>query len=198
MNAEPGKSVTSVSSASVPLLQRHKVPAEKEVQTTSKAASSVPSGVRKKTAAKKRKTAESSDSEDYDSPVLEDSSSGVEDSSESSDSEAELGHHDQNEEYTKGEFLLIKLEGDIYYVAQVGDEAEISGDEVRNGDDITVSYMRKSSKMANSFYFPEVPDIHAVAIADVVCKLPMPLAGVTQRLARYIRFPFDFGGRVVR
>lgn len=202
MNAEPGKSVTSVSRASVPPLQRHKVPAEKEVPTTSKAASSIPSGVQKKTAAKKRKARESSDSEDYDSPVFEDSSSGVEDSSESSDSDAkldaELGHHDQNEVYTKGEFLLIKLEDHIYYVAQVGDEAEISGDEVRNGDDVTVSYMRKSSKMVNSFYFPEVPDVHAVAIADIVCKLPIPLAGITQRLARYIQFPFDFGGRVVR
>ena len=93
--------------------------------------------------------------------------------------------------FTIDDFMLVQFEGTLCYVAKIVEEVEV-------GEDLIVSDLRKKPKYSSAFCFPEVPDVHAVSVNDVICKLPSPYNSKTARLARHVRFPFDFSGRNMR
>jgi len=90
-------------------------------------------------------------------------------------------------ELTIGDFVLVRFE-EVSYVGKI----------VEKGEDITVSYLRRSSSVANAFFYPEVEDVHVADLNDVITKLPAPYKSKTARLARYERFPYNFASRDVR
>jgi len=46
-----------------------------------------------------------------------------------------------------------------------------------------MKYMRKDPTMCNTFYFPEINDIHDVFLLDIVLKLNEPT--ISKRLLKY-------------
>lgn len=87
-------------------------------------------------------------------------------------------------------FVLVKFENNIHYVAKVL--------ECDRNNEFQVSYLRKSGKISNSFYFPDVPDIHRAMKSDFVMILPKPVTTNNKRLSSYYKFGLDFHNMIVR
>lgn len=62
--------------------------------------------------------------------------------------------------------------------------------DIDENNECDVSYMRQSTQIDNSFYFPLEPDLAVVSISDIELVLPSPsLAGKTKRQSNIYSFP---------
>ncbi|XP_050503518.1 uncharacterized protein LOC126882588 [Diabrotica virgifera virgifera] len=96
----------------------------------------------------------------------------------------------ENTEILKDSFVLVKFEKNIHYVAKIL--------EIVNSYEFKISYLRRSTKVSNSFYFPDIPDIHMGLKSDFVMLLPAPIYTKNKRLSCYYRFGLEFNNFIVR
>lgn len=97
---------------------------------------------------------------------------------------------DETTEISSDSFVLVKFQNNIHYVAKIL--------EALNPNEFRISYLRKSAKVSNSFYFPDVPDIHMALKSDFAILLPNPINTKNKRLSSYFKFGVDFGNMIVR
>lgn len=88
-------------------------------------------------------------------------------------------------------FVLIRFPENIHYVAKIVENSE-------HADELKVSYLRKSTKIFDSFHFPNVPDISMALKSDIVMVLPEPICAANKRLSAYYKFGINFQNMVVR
>lgn len=92
------------------------------------------------------------------------------------------------EQPKEGDFILVQFiicNKKIFYLAKV----------IRGGNrvDVEVSFLRKSSKIINSFQLPNVPDIATVPLEDIKMILTKPsFSGGTKRQQGMYKFNIDF------
>ena len=139
----------------------------------------------------KRKVIPSSDS----SSASETGMAKTSESSEVDDSlAADAGEEDvtlSNTDPQTGDFVLVALDPSkglrCHFVGRV--------DGMLTGNDISVSYMRKSSKLTgNTFVFPDVPDVASVSKMQIIGVLPPPERQSIKQRAGYLKFPVSFAG----
>jgi len=83
-------------------------------------------------------------------------------------------------EHTHGDYALVQFEGKTkkkYYVGLV------LNDSPNDEDTVVMKYMHKDPTMYNTFYFPEINDIHYVFLQDIALKLNEPT--LSKRLSKY-------------
>ncbi|XP_046383032.1 uncharacterized protein LOC124172345 isoform X2 [Ischnura elegans] len=93
-----------------------------------------------------------------------------------------------------GDYVLIEFSSKkkFYYVGRIIKEAR-----KHNGAEVT--YLRKSSKVPNSFFFPHIEDIASVSMKDIKLVLPPPsYRKGTARMKRFISFKISFANLDVR
>ncbi|CAH1979166.1 unnamed protein product [Acanthoscelides obtectus] len=89
--------------------------------------------------------------------------------------------------HEEGDFILVKFNvgtRKIFYVAKVIGEG--------SKREVEVSYLRKSSKIRNSFLLPDVPDI-ATVVTDIKLILPKQIFSEgTKKQQGVYKFDIDF------
>ena len=116
----------------------------------------------------------------------------IDDESEYSDEEGVLPldmHIDRDPEID--EFVLVQFDKKVHYIGQItGNKDE--------DNDLEISYLRKSTKVFESFIFPNIEDLASVNINQIKAILPKPLAVANKRLRGYFKFGISFSGLTIR
>lgn len=113
------------------------------------------------------------------------------DSEEDQDTLTLYENGDLPEQPKKTDFVLTELKKNVYYVAKVLSEEDEDGD-------LEVRYLRKSSKLVDTFVYPNVEDTSPCSIDLIRAKLPHPTVGSTRRLSNCFKFPIDLSGLNIR
>lgn len=82
-----------------------------------------------------------------------------------------------------GDFVLVKFTSDkqrIHYVGKIIKKCEDT--------DLEISFLRKSCKMENKFFYPNVEDLSSVSLDDIVALLPSPSEQGTKRQKSMLTF----------